>query len=91
MASVFATHDVKDTQHWLASPKREELFGPMGVTNIRTFVNPQDRTKVGVMFDVPDLDQFLGAVQSPPPELMEAMEYDGVLPETLVVLVEERP
>ena len=25
--------------HWLASPKREEVFGPLGVTNIRTFVN----------------------------------------------------
>jgi hypothetical protein len=91
MPTVFGYHDVKDTAHWLGSPKRQELFGPMGVTNIRTFVNPQDRTKVGVMFDVPDVDQFMSAVQSPPPEVIEAMEYDGVLPETLVILVEERP
>ena len=91
MPTVFGYHDVKDTAHWLASPKREELFGPMGVTNIRTFVNPQDRTKVGVMFDVPDVGEFMSAVQSPPPEVIEAMEYDGVLPETLVILVEERP
>jgi hypothetical protein len=27
--------------HWLRSPKRKELFGPLGVTNIRTFVDSQ--------------------------------------------------
>lgn len=41
MPTVIGHHDVKDTDHWLASPKREEVFGPLGVTNIRTFVNPQ--------------------------------------------------
>ncbi len=91
MPTVFGYHDVKDTAHWLASPKREEVFGPMGVTNIRTFVNPQDRTKVGVMFDVPDVNQFLSGLESPGPEMIEAMQYDTVLPETMVVLVEERP
>lgn len=34
MPTVFGYHDVKDTNHWLASPKREEFFGPRGVTNI---------------------------------------------------------
>jgi hypothetical protein len=91
MPTVFGYHDVKDTAHWLASPKREEVFGPMGVTNIRTFVCPDDRTKVGVMFDVPDVELMARAVQSPAPEMIEAMEYDGVLPDTLVILVEERP
>ena len=43
------------------------------------------------MFDVPDVGQFMSAFESPPPEVIEAMEYDGVLPETLVILVEERP
>jgi hypothetical protein len=79
-------HDVKDTEHWLASPKREEVFGPLGVTNIRTFVNPDNPTKVGVLLDVPDLDAlnaFMGT-----PEAAEAMAYDGVLPETLVILIE---
>ena len=63
----------------------------MGVTNIRTFVNPQDRTKVGVMFDVPDVNQFLSALESPGQEMIAAMQHDTVLPETIVVLVEERP
>ncbi len=28
MPTVIGYHDVKDTEHWLASPKREEFFGP---------------------------------------------------------------
>jgi len=35
MPTVIGHHDVKDSKHWLASPKREEFFGPLGVTNIR--------------------------------------------------------
>ncbi len=45
MPTVIAHHDVKDKEHWLASPKREEVFGPLGVTNIRTFVDPQNPTE----------------------------------------------
>jgi hypothetical protein len=40
MPTIIGYHDVKDTEHWLASPKGEDVFGPLGVTNIRTFVNP---------------------------------------------------
>ena len=51
MPTVFGYHDVKDTDHWLASPRREEVFGPLGVTNIGTFVDPTNRTRVGVLMD----------------------------------------
>ena len=87
MPTVIGHHDVKDTEHWLASPKREEVFGPLGVTNIRTFVNPQNRAQVAVLMDVADLDVVMAAMLTP--AAAEAMEYDGVLPETLVLLVEE--
>jgi hypothetical protein len=86
MPTVVAHHDVLDTDHWLASPKREEVFGPLGVTNIRTFVNPQDPTKVAVLMDVADLDVLMGAMQSQ--AMVDAMAYDGVVGETLVILVE---
>jgi hypothetical protein len=86
MPTVIGHHDVKDTDHWLASPKREEFFGPLGVTNIRTFVDPQNRTRVAVLMDVADMDALMGAMQSE--GAAEAMAYDGVLPETLVILVE---
>jgi hypothetical protein len=84
--TVIAHHDVKDKDHWLASPKREEVFGPLGVTNIRTFVDPQNPTRVAVLMDVADMDVVMGAMENK--EMAEAMEYDGVLPETVVILVE---
>lgn len=89
MPTVIAHHDVTDTDHWLASPKREELFGPLGVTNIRTFVNPEQPTKVAVLMDVPDMDTVMNALQKQ--EAADAMAHDGVLPETLVILVEQTP
>jgi hypothetical protein len=70
----------------LASPKRKEVFGPLGVTNIRTFIDPQNSTRVAVLMDVADMDALTAAMQTPP--MAEAMEYDGVVPESLVILVE---
>jgi hypothetical protein len=84
--TVIAHHDVKDKDHWLASPKREEFFGPLGVTNIRTFVDPQNPTRVALLMDIPDMDAVMNAMQTP--AAAEAMAHDGVLPETLVILVE---
>jgi hypothetical protein len=86
MPTVVAHHDVKDKDHWLASPKREEFFGPLGVTNIRTFVDPENPTRVALVMDVPDMDAVRSAMETQ--AAADAMEYDGVLPETLVILVE---
>lgn len=86
MPTVMAYHDVKDIKHWLASPRRQEFFGPLGVTNIRTFVDPGNPTRVGVVMDVADLDAVTAVIQTDAGA--EAMAYDGVLPETLVMLVE---
>lgn len=89
MPTVIAYHDVSDTEHWLASPKREEVFGPLGVTNIRTFVNPENPGKVGILMDIADMDAVMNFMQGQ--EAADAMAYDGVLPETLVMLVEQQP
>lgn len=87
MPTIVAHHDIsKDSKHWLSSPKREELFGPLGVTNIRTFVNPQNPTQVAVMMDVPDMDALGAAMQSQ--AAADAMAEDGVVPESVVFLVE---
>ncbi len=86
MPTVIGHHDVKDTKHWLASPKREEFFGPLGVTNIRTFVDPQNPTRVAVLMDVADMDALAAAMQTE--AAAEAMASDGVLADTLVMLVE---
>ena len=86
MPTIVAYHDVKDTDHWLASNKREEFFGPLGVTNIRTFVDPQNPRRVALVADIPDLDAFGAAMQTE--GAAAAMEHDGVLPETLTILIE---
>ncbi len=46
MPKVVAHHDVKDRDHWLASNVREELFGPLGITNIRTFIDASNAGKL---------------------------------------------
>jgi hypothetical protein len=86
MPTVIGHHNVKDREHWLASTRREEFFGPLGVTNIRTFIDPTDPTRVGLVMDVADMDAVQAAMQTP--GAAEAMEHDGVLAETLVILVE---
>ena len=89
MPTIMGHHDVKDTEHWLASPKREQVFGPLGVSNIRTFVHPDDPKKVGVVMDVANMDALKAFMDTQ--EAADAMAYDGVLPETLVLLVEQKP
>jgi hypothetical protein len=86
MPTIFGYHDVKDTDHWLSSTRREEFFGPLGVTNIRTFVDPENRTRVGVLLDVPDMAALMAAMETE--GAADAMAYDGVVPESLVILVE---
>ena len=86
MPTVIGYHDVKDRDHWLASSLREEFFGPLGVTNIRTFVDPTNPTRVGVLMDVADMDVVMAAMETP--AAADTMASDGVLPETLVILVE---
>lgn len=86
MPTIIGYHNVKDVKHWLASPRRQEFFGPLGVTNIRTFVDPQNKSRVAVMMDVPDMEALMKAMQTKAGA--DAMTYDGVLPETLVILTE---
>ena len=86
MPTILAYHDVKDVKHWLASPRRKEIFEPIGCTNIRTFVDPQASNRVGLVMDVADMDRLSEFMKTKP--AADAMEYDGVLPETLVILAQ---
>ncbi|MGL3807265.1 hypothetical protein ACSYDW_14315 [Paeniglutamicibacter sp. R2-26] len=86
MPTVIARHDVLDVQHWLASRRRADALGSLGITNIRTFVDPLNPNQVALEMDVPDMDALLLALQTE--QFEEAMKQDGVLRETLVLLVE---
>ena len=85
MPTLLAFHEVDDVDHWLASTKREEFFGPLGIT-ARPFRDPQGSNRVGLIAEVPDVATFEEAMQRP--EAAEAMKHDGVRPETLVVMIE---
>jgi hypothetical protein len=88
MPTILGHHDIsKGKDRWLSSPKREEFFGPLGVTNIRTFADPRNPNHVAIVADVPDLDAFTAAMQTN--AAAEAMAHDGVMSETLVILIEE--
>ena len=83
MATYLITHEVDDVDHWASSPKREEVFGPLGIT-LRTFRDPEGSNKVGLIAEIPDIDAFNEFMQSE--AAAEAIEHDGVRAETLVVL-----
>jgi hypothetical protein len=85
MATYLITHDVDDVEHWLSSPKREELFGPMGIT-VRTFRDPDGSGKTALIAEIPDMDAFQETMKSE--AAADAMKYDGVHPDTLLIYSE---
>jgi hypothetical protein len=85
MATYVITHEVDDVQNWLSSPKREEVFGPMGVT-VRTFRDPDGSNKVALVAEIPDMDAFQEFMKSD--AAADAMKDDGVNPQSLLVLSE---
>ena len=85
MPKLIATHEVDDVAHWLASPKREEVFSGVA-KNITTFVHPGVPNRVALSMDVADMDAFDAVMKSEAGAA--AMKYDGVRPETLDVFLE---
>jgi len=85
MPKVIATHEVDDVTHWLASPKREEVFAGVA-ENIRTFVDAGNPNRVGLTMDIADMAAFEAIMKSAAGA--EAMKFDRVRPDTLVFLVE---
>jgi hypothetical protein len=85
MPTLLVLHEVDDVDHWLASPKRDEFFGPLGMT-ARTFRDPDGSNRVGLIVEVPSLEALQEALQSE--DAQEAMRYDGVRAETMLMLVE---
>jgi hypothetical protein len=85
MATYLAFHEVNDVQHWLNSPKREEVFGSIGIT-ARAFHDPAGSNRVGLIVEIPDFAAFQEFMQTE--AAAEAMQHDGVRPETLLILSE---
>ena len=85
MPKIIATHEVDDVAHWLTSTKRQEVFAGIA-ENIFTYVNPNDPNSVGLTMDVADMAAFDAVLKSEAGAA--AMKYDGVRPDTIVLLVE---
>jgi len=85
MPTLLIFHEVDDVDHWLASPRREEFFGPLGMT-ARTFVDPAKSNRVGLIVETPSMEAFDTAMQSD--GAADAMKFDGVRPETILALVQ---
>ncbi len=56
------------------------------MANIREFVDPTNPSRVGLVMDVRDMDALGAALETP--EAGQAEEKDGVVKETIVMLVE---
>jgi hypothetical protein len=85
MPTLLAFHEVDDVDHWLSSAKREEVFGPVGIT-VRTFRDPEGSNRVGLIAEIPDMAEWEELMQSEAGA--DAMKFDGVRPETLLILTE---
>jgi len=82
MATYIAFHEVDDVDHWLHSPKRQELVGPMGITG-QLFTDAAKSNRVAVILEIPDMAAFQELLQSEAGA--DAMKFDGVRPETMVI------
>jgi hypothetical protein len=88
MATLLIFHEVDDVDHWLSSPRRQQLFGPLGMT-VRTFVDPEKSARVGLIVEIPDMDTFQRMMESE--AAADAMKFDGVRRDTILMLVEPEP
>lgn len=82
---IIATHDVNDVDHWFNSPKRAELFEQSGI-RVTPFRTPDGSgVLTAVLIDTPDMETFQAALTTV--EAQQAMEYDGVHPDTIKLFV----
>jgi hypothetical protein len=92
MATIVLTHEVNDSDRWAKvwqrGGSRHEIVTQMG-GSARTFRDAQNPNLVGLVLEVPDVNQFMAMAQSP--EMMKAAEEDGVKIETLRILPELVP
>jgi hypothetical protein len=75
MPTIIAFHEADEVDHWLHSPKRQEIFGPMGITG-QLFTDPAKSNRVGLILNVPDMEAFQKVMQSE--EAADAMRFSMV-------------
>ena len=82
---LLVTHEVDDVEHWFNSPKRAELSEPLGIT-MTPFRTPDGNGNVtAVLIETPDMETWQAALATD--EAKQAMESDGVHPDTIKLFV----
>jgi hypothetical protein len=61
------------------SPRRgrDQFFGSLGVTNLRTFVDPENPARVGLGMDVPDMEALMAAMETEAARLYSGSSSDS--------------
>jgi len=92
MTHLMITHEVKDAEHWLAAWRgensRQEMFKANGAAHVHTFQNPDSPNMTGLVVAVTDMDALTAFLESE--EGQAAAAADGVIPETLTMLVQAK-
>jgi len=79
-------HEVEDVDFWLASPRRKDFFGPLGVRHTN-FIDPFGSNLVGMIIEVPDMATWLANINSA--ENVAAMNHDRVIRSTIRILISQ--
>jgi hypothetical protein len=85
MTTLIVVHEVDDVEHWRTSTRREEYFGPLGIT-ARPFIDPDKSNQVGLIVECPSLEALQQSLQGE--GAADAMKFDGVRSETIQMFVE---
>lgn len=93
MTTLTIFHEVKDGNKWAAAWKkgpgsRHEMFATIGA-KARTFRDPDNHNRVGIIMEVPDIKKFDELLSSPVGK--KAMADDGLKLESMRVLAEFTP
>lgn len=81
MPKMVITHKVEDVERWLkGKAERAEAFAHLGGKNVVDHVAADGSKSVAITADVSDPAALKAAIESPSPELSEAMASHGVVP-----------
>jgi hypothetical protein len=81
MPRFIITHDVADVAVWLAGKsERADAIATMGGSDVVDHVAQDGSKKIAVAAQTGDLDAVMAALESPSPELLDAMQRHGVIP-----------
>lgn len=78
---MILVHDVEDLDNWLKhKAERAEGFANMGAKDVVDHVAHDGSKTVAIAANADDVEAIVAATFSPPPELLDAMQRQGVIP-----------